>query len=354
MLAEAARKANLKPLVIDLFADIDMQGLAEDYCQVKSLAIEHIAPAIGYFVEKYAATEVIYGSGLEYFPESVSYLDHRLTILGNDSVTFNRLLDKKSFFENLVQWDIQHPEVSFVKPGHAGEWLIKPLRGQGGLGIKRYQGNDADSLDVYWQKYQSGYPQSVLFLADGKSLSVVSFNSQWSVSRGRDNDFAFSGIINDSCLNPAQKQKIAEWLRQLVALYQLKGVNTLDFIQDGENSYVLEINPRPSASMVLYGGELINSHIQASRGCLADDRPVQPGYSGYQIVYARQNLVIPEAFRWPEACSDIPETQAIINAAQPICSIIAHQNEAHGVIQQLSTLEHTILNELERFQTHAI
>lgn len=354
MLAEAARKAGLKPLVIDLFADLDTQGLAEDYRQVQSLALEQLSPAIDYFVQRYATIDVIYGSGLEYYPECVSYLDSRLNILGNDFATFKRLLDKQDFFNQLERLDIHYPEVCFVKPCQDNDWLIKPLNGQGGRGITRFHHQDVDSAGGYWQKYQTGKVQSVLFLANGERPLIIGFNSQWTAKVDHEDGFIFSGVINHTQLTNAQKQQIQTWLSRLVPLYHLKGLNSLDFIQDGEKSFILEINPRPSASMAVYEDDLISAHIQACQGFLADKWPMQTGYSGYQIVYARQELLIPDDFEWHEGCRDLPVTQAIIGARQPICSIIAHQNEALAVLRQLSNLEHTLINKLERFQTHAI
>lgn len=354
MLAQAAKKAGFKPLVIDLFADLDTQNYAEDVRLVPSLAIEHLIPAIDYFVNDYAVADMIYGSGLENHPESLFYLHSRLNILGNNPDTFMRLLNKQAFFEDLDRLGITYPEVSFFAPDRKDNWLIKPMQGQGGFGIKHYRHNDAAYSSVYWQKYQQGSPHSVLFLAKGHALQVIGFNTQWTVNINEIEAFIFLGIINCSELANEQMQLIGEWLNKLIPLYQLKGLNSLDFIQDGEASYVLEINPRPSASMQLYDGDLLSAHIKASQGLLVDDLPVQAGYTGYQIVYAGQDVLIPEGFEWPDGCMDLPLPGARIGAGQPICSMIAHQNQAQAVLKQLSDTQHIIINKLERFQTHAL
>jgi methenyltetrahydromethanopterin cyclohydrolase len=228
------------------------------------------------------------------------------------------------------------------------------MRGQGGLGIKHYRRNDADHSSVYWQKYRQGSSHSALFLANGHDLQVIGFNTQWAVRVDEVETFAFSGVMNSTELSNKQKNQISEWLKKLVPFFKLKGLNSLDFIQAGETSYVLEINPRPSASMALYDGDLLIAHIKASQGVLGDDVPDQTGCTGYQIVYARQDLLIPECFEWPDGCMDLPIPGAIIGAGQPICSMIAHQKQAPAVLKQLSNTQHIITNKLERFQTHAI
>jgi len=98
MLAQAAKNAGMKPLVIDLFADLDTQCYAEAFKQVSSLAEKQLTPAVDYFIEHYAVAHIIYGSGFEYYPESLRYLGNRLLVLGNPPDTFVKQHDKPVFF----------------------------------------------------------------------------------------------------------------------------------------------------------------------------------------------------------------------------------------------------------------
>jgi methenyltetrahydromethanopterin cyclohydrolase len=350
MLAQAAKNAGLKPLVIDLFADLDTQSYAEDFRKIKSLAEQDLAPAVDYFVECYAVARVIYGSGFECYPESLRYLNSRLIVLGNHPDVFAKLQNKLTFFSILDDLNIPHPEVAFNAPDSVDGWLIKPMQGQGGVGIKRYHADDGARASVYWQKFQAGIQHSVLFLADGQQVEVVGFNTQRSVSLSEDQGFVFSGVINSTDLSDAHKAMITGWLKQLVPVCELKGSNSLDFIHADECSYVLEINPRPSASMQLYDEGLLVRHIRASQGEFAIDAlPSSAHPTGYQIVYAKRDLTIPDQFEWPEWCMDLPEFGSFIRAGQPICSIIAHQKESRSVSEQLLTKQQLIISKLERF-----
>ncbi|HEY8098907.1 MAG TPA: ATP-grasp domain-containing protein, partial [Methylobacter sp.] len=267
MLAQAARNAGLKPLVIDLFADLDTQSYAEDFRQVKSLAEQDLAPAVDHFIERYAVSQVIYGSGFECYPESLYYLNSRLMLLGNHPDAFARQLDKQAFFSTLDQLNIPHPKVVFSAPVDCGgDWLLKFMQGQGGVGIKRYHADDSTDNQVYWQKFQAGTPHSVLFLVDGEHVQVVGFNSQWSVRLSEAQEFVFSGVINSADLSNQHKTEITGWLKHMVPEFGLKGLNSLDFIHTDDCSYVLEINPRPSASMQLYDQDLLVRHIQSCVG----------------------------------------------------------------------------------------
>ena len=350
MLAQAAKNAGLKPLVIDLFTDLDTQHYAEAFKRVPSLAKNHLTPAVDHFIEHYAVAYVIYGSGFEYYPESLSYLGSRLLVLGNPSETFAKLHDKPVFFSSLDKLNIPYPDVCFVAPTSADNWLVKPMQGQGGLGIKRYHPKNFTESAVYWQKYQAGTPHSVLFLADGKEAQVIGFNTQWAVNLGKSQEFIFSGIINSSDLLDHQKERVTDWLKELVPVFTLQGLNSLDFIQAGDKSFVLEINPRPSASMQLYDADLLIGHIKACLGELTDYGSHE-GFTGYQIVHAKQDVIISDRFEWPSWCMDIPESGTTCRAGQPICSIIAHQNEAQSVMNELLIKQ---LNLHKRFYPHGI
>ena len=184
----------------------------------------------------------------------------------------------------------------------------------------------------------------MLFLADGQQAQVVGFNSQWPVRLSETQEFVFSGVINNADLSDEHKAVVTGWLKQMVPAFGLKGLNSLDFIHADDCSYVLEINPRPSASMQLYDQDLLVRHIQACGGLWGRfQSPVTPGtgrlksppQTGYQIVYAERDLIIPEQFEWPDWCMDLPKPGNMCRAGQPICSIIAHQKNSQSVAEQL-------------------
>jgi uncharacterized protein len=354
MLAQVAQKAGLKPLAIDLWGDQDTLCYAEETLLIPSLAEEYLLSAIDYFLGRYPVTCVVYGSGFERHLDSLRCINSRLILLGNQAEVFARLQDKPAFFSLLNALKIPYPEVSYHEPDQEADWLLKPLQGQGGVGIRRYHRGETAEPSVYWQKYQEGVPHSVLFLADGKRSQVVGFNRQWTISLNSRDEFIFSGIINSTELSVAQKAQISGWLNKLVSMLSLKGLNSLDFIQCGQVSYVLEINPRPPASMQLNNPDLFARHIKACQGELLDYKSVQDGFTAYQIVYAQEDMKILDGFEWPEDVVDIPVTDSIISKGQPICSMIAHGKEPQQVLEQLLVKQELITNQLDRFQIHGI
>jgi predicted ATP-grasp superfamily ATP-dependent carboligase len=344
MLAEAASKAGLKALVIDLYADLDTREYTLEACRLPSLAVEDVAPVLDELVRRYGVNQVVYGSGLEPYPETLDYLDRRMALLGNVPAVFRRLQDKAAFFTVLADLRIPFPVVTFVAPDADGSWLVKPMQGQGGLGIHPYSPGSADR-GVYWQKFQEGTPGSVLFLADTHRACVVGFHTQFHADLSAGLEFAFSGLINHAILSGSQKSRVAGWLSRCVRAFGLKGLNTLDFIQDGERIYVLEINPRPSASMQCYG-ELLTCHIAACQGALPEALPAQKGFTGFRIVYAAKDFRIPEGFVWPEWVMDRPEAGVLCHAGQPVCSVISRRSDPEQVEAELAGRQQQIFNQL--------
>lgn len=347
MLAEGARKAGLQALVIDLYADLDTRQQALDVYAVPSLALPQVAPVLDDLIERYRVGRVIYGSGLEYHPETLDYLDARMTVLGNAPVVFRQLQRKSDFFSTLAALQIPFPEVSFTAPDVERDGLIKPMQGQGGMGICRYNGNRQIPKNAYWQRFQSGTPGSVLFLANTQEARVIGFNTQFTVKLAAGLEFVFSGLINHANLSDGQKSLISGWVSRCAQAFALKGLNSLDFIHDGEHVYVLEINPRPSASMQLYD-DVLALHIAACRGGLPEVMPAQTGFAGFQIIYADKDLRIPADFDWPEGTRDRPAAGVLCRAGQPVCSITVRRSDPEQVRAALAAGQQHIFNQLTK------
>lgn len=347
MLSQLARQAGFKVLAIDCFADVDTCDIALEYCQVPSLALTDIKAAIDYLVEKYSVTYAVNGSGFERFVESLDYLHHQLTLFGNRRSTYQALQNKSEFFQLLDDLKIKYPEVSFSVPVQTDNWLYKPFLHEGGQGIGFVRPNQENIHRQYYQRYIDGQAGSVLFLADGKQSEIIGFNRQWTERQSDAGYFLFAGVINYFELSPEQYRLIESWLKKLVTVYALTGINCLDFIIYQNQCYVLEINPRPSASIQLYDMDMVVAHIKACQGQLTQFRPVSPTYSAYQIIYANSAIKIPYNMRWPKWCADIPNSNVLIGAGQPVCSIIAHDKKPQQVFKLLLNRQHFIKNQLK-------
>jgi methenyltetrahydromethanopterin cyclohydrolase len=345
MLVQMCVDSGCEVVAIDCFADSDTRQMAKQTYQVVSLDWDDISAAVAAVREIYGLTELIYGSGLEPYPETLSYLEKNWRIIGNSAAIFQRVQDKRDFFARLDSLSIRHPGVVFTKPDDSLDWLLKPWRGEGGLGIRRF--NSVDFADGYWQRYIEGRSMSVLFAASRDGVELISFNEQWTVTSNGGQSFLFAGIASHAEVSMSIQTEIAVCLGKLGDAYQLRGLNSMDFMLQDGTYYVLEINARISASAQLYGNSLLLKHLQACQNRLADSVELSKEPSAYQIIYAQKKVTIPERLAWPIWVVDRPNPGAIVATGAPICSIIATGKNSGQVLDNLHRQQRILANLLE-------
>ena len=132
------------------------------------------------------------------------------------------------------------------------------------------------------------------------------------------------------------------------------GLNGMDFLQRGKEFRVLEINPRPCATMDLYDADckepLFGWHLRACRGELPQAQLVtQKITRGHAIVYAEQTLRIPLNMRFPEWVSDIPGAGKQFAPGAPLCMVHAQgastQHVKRLLIQRQAVIARSITEE---------
>lgn len=344
MLAQAASYIGLKIFVIDCFADQDTQALAADLYQVSSLSIHDIR--LGVIKFKKNCTYCLYGSGFEAHPESLVFLETHFKLLGNSSDIFKALQNKPIFFQQLHSLNISYPTVYFTPPNSKKDYLIKPYQSLGGENIQKtppYHPKILKNNSFYYQRYLKGETLSVLFLATRTHAIIIGYNRQWT----RPDSFVFSGIMNQAKIAPAHQHTIQQWLKKLTPYYQLQGLCSLDFILYKDQCYLLEINPRPPASMMLYQANLLQNHLLACQNQPYDQNiDASKKHTAYQIIYAPMPIKIPQTMQWPQYCHHIPSGGQIIPKDTPICSMIISKNTRTLLLETLQSKQQLLFKQL--------
>jgi predicted ATP-grasp superfamily ATP-dependent carboligase len=150
----------------------------------------------------------------------------------------------------------------------------------------------------------------------------------------------------------------------LAAEFSLCGLGSLDFLREGERFFVLEVNPRPPATLWAHAHRLargaIGAHVQACvKGVLPaplplarpEDAAAPDAVAGLDIVYARRPLALGAAAAqrlaaWPEA-HDLPWSATAFEAGEPVCSLGATGAHAAEVKARLEAAREELLNDLE-------
>ena len=357
MLAQSAIKGGWQAHVADVYADQDTQALAHQFCKIKVSAngfdAASLLSAINQLTTNRPVSGVIYGSGLESQPQLLKQIARNHLIIGNSAQQVEQVNNPRLFFKQLRKLKIPFPEVSFQAPEDLAGWLRKPAFSEGGKGIQAAGNRPLSNNPHYFQKQLSGNSYSALFLADGQHVNIIGFNRQYTTTPSSATPFIFTGIINQPELALVHQQQITQAIQKLVKAIGLKGLNSLDFMINDNACQILEINPRPSASMALYDQDftqgLLTEHINACQGSLPQDYERNPPHPvrAYHIIYATEAVSIPIEIQWPLWSTDQPSRGTHIAAGEPVCAI----NAEAATVEHVEKLIQIRAMEIRNFMT---
>lgn len=330
-LAASARRGGYRTIVLDCFGDRDTRAAAERWRAVAAPQSLHFdrralldaASALA------PGAPLVYGSGFEGRTALLARLAEGRELCGNHPSVVAAVKDPSRFFPLLDTLGIRHPEVRYTQPADPGGWLLKQGGGAGGTHVRPADRHPARPHD-YFQRIEMGRTMSALFLADARRALIIGFNEQWTNPVRPGSPYLFGGAVGRVAVAEGVGVKIRDGLDALVAATGLVGLNGLDFLLEGERWSVLEINPRPTATMELYDPDydrgLVDRHLDACHGVLP--AAAVPGPSRAQsIVHADAGWRVEEAFSFPSWCRDIPNPETTIQPGDPVCTVHA---EADG------------------------
>ncbi|WP_170164870.1 ATP-grasp domain-containing protein [Thiocapsa rosea] len=346
-LAESAVRGGYGVRVLDAFCDEDTRALAPCIrigMLGQGLDPEHLTAEIARLPLLDQGAGIVFGAGLEASPSVLSGLTGTLRLFGNDPEVLALVGTPKAFFALLDDLEVDYPESRWDPPDADDPmpWLIKMPGGCGGLGVRPWRVGDRPPGDPhYFQRFLAGRLMSLLFIADGEILAVIGYNRLLVESSDPDLPFLYGGAITQTAPDEAARSSIERAAATLVGALGLRGVNNLDFILHDGRPFLLELNPRPSATLALYEGSCeggwIGHHIRACLGTLPD---VAPGsgidVSGQQVIYAPHDLRIPSGLCWPDWCRDRPVAGSQVDRGAPLCTVMASGPSDAEVEVQLS------------------
>ncbi len=275
-------------------------------------------------------TGIVYGSGFEAQPDLLARIEQRLPVLGNKPIVVRNLKRALQFFTLLDALHIPHPEVSFKPLENNTGWLQKHAGGSGGTHVLPAPAGVAPQKGYYYQREVAGAPASMLFLANGSSISVIGFNQQW-VAISSSMPFRYGGIVGHASFSADIKQQFMQAALKLTSAVGLRGLNSLDAMIENGKISVLEINPRLSSTFDLYQSpmcNLLDLHVKACGGELGDCSQIPMVAKARHVVYASNDLVVSGDFQWPEWVADVPMPHSAIANDNPICTVLAEAADA--------------------------
>ncbi len=345
-IAESAVRGGYRVTVIDAFCDEDTLAVAD--CWPASHEFSRVD--VDELIEEMAALfpqhpcGVVYGAGLEQASSLLSRLSQHCRLFGNAPSVLERLRNPRRYFSLLNRLRIPYPEVCFTPPYSAPEkaWLIKRAGSCGGQGVAYFdpQHSATDSA-CYYQRHLTGSAMSILFIANGERFRTIGFNRLGTGAANAPAPFLYTGALGQAQLQDDWRLQVEEIVQKLVGELSLKGINSLDFILNDDGIFVLDLNPRPSATLELYEHLLSDGWVKHHIAACLGELPVLPIVGstvvhGHQIVYSPQTIEIPAALAWPQWVKDRPSSGARIPEGQPLCSLFAQggsEDEVEAVLR---------------------
>jgi uncharacterized protein len=341
-LAAAARRAGFVPYVADFFADADTARIAQA-CHKLDGDIKHgltwavLEPAL-LSLASLAPTPLlgfVFGSGFEDRTDLLQNIAQRWTVLGNDASVVERVKAPARFFGELHRLGVAHPPTSTEPPVTVGGWLAKRQGGAGGSHITASHAvagpEGIGKAQIYFQQQVPGRPVSAIFVGNGARAVVLGFSEQWAAPR-QGAMWRYGGALRPARLPQGLRGRITAVVEKVAPAFALKGLCSADFLVNGDEAALLEINPRPGATLDIFDREhqpLLGLHLDAVLEHRLPTLPFDlPGAAAAAIVYAPQPLVLPSTMIWPDWSADQPRPGERIDKNRPICTVLARSETA--------------------------
>jgi predicted ATP-grasp superfamily ATP-dependent carboligase len=336
-LAQSARRAGFEPLVVDAFGDLDTRAAAAAFRIVPGamqtgfrtkplvraldeLASASRAPPIG----------LVLGSGLEDKPRLVASLQNRYRLLGSAAETYKSAKDPRTFFAALDDLDIAHPETQTSPPADPSGFISKRIGGSGGRHIRMCHGPQHLRPRRYFQRHMEGDRISAGAIFWGRSAtgshSLISLTRQW-ISPSADEAFRFGGCVSGPDVDDKIRATIIDAAERVATRFNLVGMASFDFIVSHARPHLLEVNPRPGASLDVLDddeGYWFKAHVAACCETSIPQPHRPPRFArAIAIAHADRGPLTLGDTPWPDWSADRGAPGTAVPTGAPLATVFA-------------------------------
>jgi predicted ATP-grasp superfamily ATP-dependent carboligase len=422
----SALRAGFSPLAADLFADADLACVA-----AAQRVTSYPNGLVDWLRTTPPATPWMYTGALENHPDLVEEMAQVRPLVGCTGNVLREVRNPLRLAEALAAMGVSFPKTTILSPfdplehssplplnsrnpitplplegggvGGGGEalpsspmqslrgngsraWLLKSYRGSSGSGVSHWNGRGAMSRPSrahYLQQYIPGAPGSAVMVAAPGVACLLGITRQlvgtpWT----RAGEFQYAGSIGPWHL-PSAALPHVQRAGMAVAAMGVVGLFGIDFVlDDGGRVWVLEVNPRYTASVEVVeratGASAVALHVRAARAWLKSGfvedpvppRPTSPPpptlppsrgreefecraasgsgertVCGKAILFAEDEVTITPGFaRWCmqqvqpphwSALADVPRGGTRIPAGRPVLTVFAEGASSDEVERRL-------------------
>jgi predicted ATP-grasp superfamily ATP-dependent carboligase len=341
--AFSALRAGYEVAAADLFADADLQRACP------AIRINHYPEGL---VDWLAAAECdawLYTGALENHPILIDKMAASRPLLGNVGRALRQVREPLVLQQTLKVAGLRFPETRASPEGlpEFSTWLCKTYRGAGGSGVWRLTDENALARaareHAVFQRYIEGLSASAVFVCSKNGTTLLGVTRQLI---GRDVEsskgWRYVGSVGTLDVEPATERQLHAIGDVLHRELQLRGLVGVDLVIAGDDAYVIEVNPRYSASVEIVeratGIGAMQAHVVA---CTSDriDNLTMPATTarrefkhGKMILFAKRDAIISDEFhRWAMeqasasndlALADIPAAGETIRFGHPVLTAL--------------------------------
>ena len=360
-LAQSAARIGYDVACLDYFGDCDLPpGNHVAIADVDSDS-PYDASALPAHAQRMSYDAMTYVANLENHPSVVERLGGEHPVIGNSRAVLEAVRHWPGLTDFCGGHGVDMPRTVLAWDGTPAdaspeEWLLKPELSGGGHGIRPWDGSRPEA-GWYLQQRVEGVAASAVFEADGAECRVIGVSEQLiGLEQFGANGFRYCGSIFPLERASINGEKVGRWAREtagkLTRHYGLQGVNGIDFMVPASGDPVLiEVNPRPPASAELMelalGESIFSAHVNPMANRKASHHTAKTSF-GKAIVYARDDVLIPDSARWWSAMQrmDIPRPGQLIKAQHPICTVVASAPDRRECLHRLGKAADSIRMEI--------
>lgn len=330
-------RAGLDAQAIDLFADRDLA----ECCPCTRIPAESYPSALPGLAVRQPDGPFLYTGALENHPGVVDAIAQKRPLWGNSASTLRAVRDPLRLATTLRLAGLPHAQVHLSRSGLPldGSWLAKPLASSGGHGITPLTPHTQDTgRDCYYQQRLEGVPLAAIFLGSSAPAQLLGITRQILGRPGA--PFAYAGSLGPWPVPPEAREMLHRIGQVLTREFQLSGLFGVDFLLQGDQPWLIEVNPRYTASVEVLeratGTSLLAQHIAIFAPELRDlarppSRASSPRVCGKAILYADRTFTFPADLKLRSrrqaaddaALADVPWPGTRINAGEPILTVFA-------------------------------
>lgn len=347
--AESATRAGWSVHAVDLFRDRDLIAAT---VQARAIARAAYPDGLPGAIARFPAGPCAYTGALENHPDVIAAIAAARPLAGCDPSAVKAVRDPSSLAAVVRDAGLFFPD-TYSSPARVpsdGSFLVKPLASGGGRSIRTWRGDAAAvQSGMCWQRFVRGSAWSAAFLAEGGPTTLVGASRPAGYARECGcRRFAYSGSIDVPLPRlPETLHRTFEMAgRHLAAAFGLRGCFGVDVVVDGHGRvHVLEVNPRPTASLELVeracNWPVAGAHFAACGWghAVGSPRPTDVVWSK-AIVRARgeprhlvAEMILEAAEAWTradglQAVADVPAAGSTPTAGSPLVTVFARGTSA--------------------------